>query len=293
MPPKYKVLVLGAGFVTRPLVHYLSQHNIHVILVDIILSNAQNLIKGATNAEARKADITNEDDLKKIDAWTSDVDAVVSMLPYVYHPSCAKIAIKHKKPFFTTSYVSDAMRELEEDAKKASVILLNECGLDPGSDHMSAMRMIEHIRRNGGNIVSFTSFCGGLPAPHCNNNPLGYKFSWAPRGVLLACKNDARFLRDGKEVFIPAKELFERFEIDSIEGLGEFEVYPNRNSLQYLHIYNIPEAKTLIRGTYRYKGHIIRHHTIARLQLHCFIVHGAFLESKKVSQGHFRYSMQP
>jgi len=166
----------------------------------------------------------------------------------------ARVAVKHSKHFFTTSYTTDAMRELNADAKKAGVIIVNECGVDPGTDHMSAMRVIDAARAKGGEITSFTSYCGGLPAPDCNDNPFGYKFSWAPRGVLLASKNDAHFLKDGKDVNIAGKDLFDNFEEVEISNLGKFESYPNRNSTQYIDIYGVKKVKTIIRGTYRYKG---------------------------------------
>jgi len=119
---------------------------------------------------------------------------------------------------------------------------------------MSAMRVIDHARSNGGKIISFTSFCGGLPAPDSNNNPFGYKLSWAPRGVLLASRNDATYLKDGKDVSIAGKDLFDNFEIVDIPGAGKFEAYPNRNSKQYIDIYGIKETKTMLRGTYRNVG---------------------------------------
>lgn len=119
---------------------------------------------------------------------------------------------------------------------------------------MSAKKIIDAVHKAGGKIVSFTSYCGGLPAPEDNNNPFGYKFSWAPRGVLLASRNSATFLEDGKDVFIDGKDLFDNYKIFKIEGLGSFEGYPNRNSKQYIDIYDIPETKTIIRGTFRNIG---------------------------------------
>jgi saccharopine dehydrogenase (NADP+, L-glutamate forming) len=116
------------------------------------------------------------------------------------------------------------------------------------------MKMIDHIHKTGGKVTAFTSYCGGLPAPECNNNPYGYKLSWAPRGVLLASRNDANFLKDGADVKIPGKDLFDNYLTHDIEGLGKFEAYPNRNSKQYIEIYGIPETKTMIRGTYRNIG---------------------------------------
>jgi len=148
------------------------------------------------------------------------------------------------------------MRALENAAKEAGIIIINECGVDPGTDHMSAQKLMDQIHEKGGKIVSFTSYCGGLPAPSSNDNPLGYKFSWAPRGVLLASRNTALYLKDGKEVTIPGAVLFENYEIQRVEGLdADLESYPNRDSVQYLDIYKLKgECKTIIRGTYRYRG---------------------------------------
>ncbi len=154
----------------------------------------------------------------------------------------------------TTSYVSEAMKNLDAEAKAAGIILLNEVGLDPGIDHMEAMRMIDGVHRSGGRVLGFTSYCGGLPAPESNTNPFGYKFSWSPRGVLLAGKNPARYLRDGLEFQIAAEDLFENFALRTVPGLGVFEGYPNRNSMPYIDVYGIQETKTMFRGTFRYPG---------------------------------------
>eukprot|EP01125_Pyxidicula_operculata_P017367 TRINITY_DN607_c0_g3_i1.p1 TRINITY_DN607_c0_g3~~TRINITY_DN607_c0_g3_i1.p1 ORF type:complete len:451 (+),score=121.30 TRINITY_DN607_c0_g3_i1:337-1689(+) len=250
------VLVLGAGYCTRPLVHYLSQNGIDVVVGSRTEEKAKKLIEGAERATVVRVDVETEDDLKALEEVVAKVDAVVSMLPYLYHARVAEIAIRHKKHFLTTSYVSDAMKTLNDKAIEAGIIVVNECGVDPGTDHMSAMRVIDQIHAKGGKVVSFKSYCGGLPALENNNNPLGYKFSWAPRGVLLASRNSALFLRDGSEVTIPGADLFDNYEIHQIEGIsGEYEAYPNRNSTTYLDVYNLRgECKTIIRGTYRNKG---------------------------------------
>eukprot|EP01123_Difflugia_compressa_P002664 TRINITY_DN1342_c0_g1_i2.p1 TRINITY_DN1342_c0_g1~~TRINITY_DN1342_c0_g1_i2.p1 ORF type:complete len:351 (-),score=56.71 TRINITY_DN1342_c0_g1_i2:102-1154(-) len=148
------------------------------------------------------------------------------------------------------------MRALNDAAKAAGVIIVNECGVDPGTDHMSAQKLMDKIHSEGGRIVGFASFCGGLPAPEDNNNPLGYKFSWAPRGVLRASTNSALFLKDGKEVTIPGEVLFENYNLQRVEGLDyDLEAYPNRNSVQYLDVYGLKgECRSIIRGTYRYRG---------------------------------------
>jgi saccharopine dehydrogenase (NADP+, L-glutamate forming)/spermidine synthase len=176
------------------------------------------------------------------------------MVPYSFHPRVAEFCIAHKKHMVTTSYVSEAMKKLDAEARKAGIIILNELGLDPGIDHMEAMRVIDEVKGKGGEIQSFISFCGGLPAPEANTNPFGYKFSWSPVGVLLAGKNSAQYLKDGQEVFIPSENLFENYTFIEIEGLGVFEAYPNRNSLPYIDLYGVPETKTMLRGTLRNVG---------------------------------------
>jgi saccharopine dehydrogenase-like NADP-dependent oxidoreductase len=257
MSKKQTVLVMGAGMSTRPGVHYLSSKGFRVIVGARTLDKVQKLVAGAANAEARELDIEREADLPAIVQAVKESDAVISMMPPPLHPKLAAIALEHGKHFLTTSYVSDGMRALEAQAKQKGLILINECGVDPGTDHMSAMRVFDAIHERKGKIVSFLSYCGGLPAPDAKPNPLGYKFSWAPRGVLTASRNTALFLRDGKEVTIPGKDLFASFTLDKVAGApqGEFECYPNRNSVGYLDLYPLKgECKTLIRGTYRNKG---------------------------------------
>jgi saccharopine dehydrogenase (NADP+, L-glutamate forming) len=179
---------------------------------------------------------------------------VVSLVPYVFHPLVARACIRRRRPMVTTSYVSEAMKALADEARTAGVILLNEVGLDPGIDHMEAKRIIDGVHRSGGRVLGFTSYCGGLPAPESNTNPFGYKFSWSPRGVLLAGKNAARYLQDGREIRIPADDLFDSFTLRPVAGMGVFEAYPNRDSLPYAEIYGIPETRTIFRGTFRYPG---------------------------------------
>ncbi|MHA3964712.1 MAG: saccharopine dehydrogenase C-terminal domain-containing protein [Candidatus Thorarchaeota archaeon SMTZ1-45] len=247
-----KVLCLGAGLVAHPYIQYLSDNGFHVIVASRTISKAERLIEGCKNAQAVAFNIAKDDEL--LEELTKKVDLVCSLLPYTFHVKAARVAIKHKTHFCTTSYISDEMKALEEDAKKAGILVLNECGVDPGIDHMSAMKIIDDVHTNDGKIVSFTSFTGGLPAPDANNNPYGYKLSWSPRGVLLAGRNDAHFLRDGKEVKIPGSELFDNCELMEVPGMGTFEGYPNRDSLSYIDIYSIPETKTMLRGTFRNVG---------------------------------------
>jgi len=246
-----RVLVLGAGLVARPLVRYLLDQGYKVRVASRTLSKAEALIEGHPQGEAFTLDVTDTAALERL---VEEADLVISLLPYVHHVTVAAICIKHKRDMVTTSYVSEAMRALDGEARDAGIIILNEIGLDPGIDHMEAMRIIDDVHEGGGKIASFYSYCGGLPAPEANTNPFGYKFSWSPRGVLLAMKNPARYLKDGKEISIPAEELFAHYWTVNIEGLGEFEAYPNRDSVPYIEIYGIPETEAMYRGTLRNLG---------------------------------------
>jgi len=246
-----RVLVLGAGLVARPLVRYLLDQGYEVRVASRTLAKAEALIAGHPRGEARQLDVA---DTAALEGLVREADLVISLLPYVHHVTVATICIKHRKDMVTTSYVSAAMRALDGEAKDAGIIILNEIGLDPGIDHMEAMRLIDDVHDKGGKVVSFYSYCGGLPAPEANTNPFGYKFSWSPRGVLLAMKNPARYLKDGKEVSIPAEELFDHYWTVEIEGLGEFEAYPNRDSIPYIETYGIPETEAMYRGTLRNLG---------------------------------------
>jgi len=250
-------LILGSGLVSKPGVVYLSEHGFNVILGSRTLEKAEAVVKGLKNTSAKQIDVETEEGMAEVEKIVPTVDAVLSLLPYIFHVKVAKVALKHKVHFFTTSYVSDAMAELESEAKEAGIILLNECGVDPGTDHMSAMRTMHEAQAKGGKIISFTSFCGGLPRPSDNDNPFGYKFSWAPRGVLLASMNPAKYLDDGEVKSIGAGKLFENYSIvkvDGVDGCDEFECYPNRDSTAYKAIYKLENIQKLQRGTFRYKG---------------------------------------
>lgn len=260
-----KILCLGAGLVARPYIQYLCKHGFHIIVASRTKQKAEHLIEGCEHAEALAFNIAKDDQL--LEELTAKADLVCSLLPYTFHIKAAKVAIRHKKHFCTTSYISNEMQALDSAAKEAGVLLLNECGVDPGIDHMSAMKIIDHVHDKGGDIVSFTSFTGGLPAPDANNNPFGYKLSWSPRGVLLAGRNDAQFLRDGKQVTIPGAVLFDNCEMMEVPGVGKFEGYPNRDSLSYIDIYNIKETKTMLRGTFRNPGWCATLKKIAELGL--------------------------
>ncbi len=247
-----KVLILGAGLVAKPLVRYLlDQPDFEVEVASRTVSKAVKLIDNHPQGTARELNLKNEEGLKE---KVSRSDLVISMVPYSFHPKVAQYCIEFKKNMVTTSYVSEIMKNLDAEAKKAGILILNEVGLDPGIDHMEAMRIIHEIKGKGGEILSFISFCGGLPSPEANTNPFGYKFSWSPIGVLLAGKNSAQYLKDSKEIFISPEDLFENYSKINIEELGDFEGYPNRNSLPYIELYGIDSTKTMLRGTLRNIG---------------------------------------
>lgn len=247
-----KVLVLGAGLVTRPLVRYLLEKAGHQVTVaSRTVSKAEALIGGHANGKA-VALLANE--TAKMADLVAKHDLAVSLLPAPLHPVVADLCIKNGKHMVTTSYVSPKMKEMDGPARKAGVMILNELGVDPGIDHMSAMRIIHDVQRRGGKVISFKSYCGGLPAPEANDNPFGYKFSWSPRAVCTAGKNNARFRENGKEVNIPGPELFANHHPVAAEGVGTLEGYPNRDSLGYIDLYGLKGVETMFRGTLRYPG---------------------------------------
>ena len=192
------------------------------------------------------------DDRDALDEMIREHDLTVSLLPYAYHTLVAGYCLKHGKNMVTTSYVQKDMADLDKDARSHGILLLNEIGVDPGIDHMSAMKIIDHVHSKGGKIHSFFSITGALPAPEATDNPFRYKFSWSPKGVVMAGNNDGRFLLNGTEKYIPTEDLFKQTFKVEFPDIGTLEVYPNRDSVQYVDIYDIPEVKTLFRGTFRY-----------------------------------------
>ena len=190
-----------------------------------------------------------------LDREVAKVDVAISLIPYIHHALVIKSAIRNKVHVVTTSYTSPAILELEPQIKDAGITVLNEIGLDPGIDHLYAIKTIDETHRAGGKIKSFLSYCGGLPAPEASNNPLGYKFSWSARGMLLALGNTAKFLEDGKVKEIEAKDLMASAKPYATGYLGySFVAYANRDSTPFREKYAIPEAHTIIRGTLRYDG---------------------------------------
>ena len=249
---KKKILVLGAGLVSKPLVKYLMEpENFEVTVASRTVSKADALVEGHPRGISKQLDIDNaqalEEEVKKC-------DLAVSLLPAYRHLEVAKLCLKHGKHFFTTSYVKPEMRALDSQVREKDLIFMNELGVDPGIDHMSAMKIFDDVRAKGGKITSFMSYCGGLPAPEANDNPWGYKFSWSPESVLLAGKNSFKIQRDGKIIEKPSAELFKENHLLDVPTLGKYTAYPNRDSIQYKDLYNLKDVKTIGRWTLRNKG---------------------------------------
>ncbi|KAI1354386.1 Apo Saccharopine reductase [Xylaria sp. FL0043] len=246
-----QVLMLGAGFVTRPTLDVLSDAGIKVTVACRTLKSAQDLSKGVKNAHPISLDVTDD---KALDAEVAKNDLVISLIPYTFHATVIKSAIRQKKHVVTTSYVSPAMLELDQQCKDAGITVMNEIGVDPGVDHLYAIKTISEVHEAGGKILSFLSYCGGLPAPENSDNPLGYKFSWSSRGVLLALRNAASYYQGGKVVNVEGPALMAEAKPYPIYPGFAFVAYPNRDSTPYKERYHIPEAQTIIRGTLRYAG---------------------------------------
>jgi saccharopine dehydrogenase-like NADP-dependent oxidoreductase len=248
-----KVLVLGAGAVARPAVDYLLQKGgLTVVLADQDPGKAEAMVEGHPNGQAVALDVG---DASMLERNIAVAEIVVSLLPWTLHPTVAKQCLSQGKHMVTASYVKEEMQAMDREARNRGLIFLNEVGVDPGLDHMSAMQIIDAVREEGGKIDSFFSYCGGLPALESNNNPLGYKFSWSPEGAMLAATNDGRYMEHGKVYEVPGCDLFKHYWLKSVPGAGVFEAYVNRDALPYLAIYGIEDASGIYRGTLRNVGY--------------------------------------
>lgn len=250
------ILIIGAGRSATSLIDYLLDksvaENLHLTIGDLSAELAEKKTKGHPNATPIAFDIFNEQQRKE---QISRADIVISMLPAHLHLEVAKDCITYKKHMVTASYISPAMQELDEQVKANGLVFMNEIGLDPGIDHMSAMKILDSIREQGGKVMLFESFCGGLVAPESDNNLWNYKFTWNPRNVVLAGQGGAaKFIQEGNYKYIPYNKLFRRTEIMDVEGYGRFEGYANRDSLKYRSVYGLEDAHTLYRGTLRRVG---------------------------------------
>ncbi len=251
-----KILVLGAGRSATSLIAYLlNQANSfgwQITVADYALQLAEDKVKGNPNGKAIAFDINNEQQRETVIA---EADVVISMLPARFHVAVAEACLQFSKHLLTASYVDDDMRALDNQAKEKGLLFLNECGLDPGIDHMSAKKVIDHIRNQGFELRAFESFTGGLLMPNKEeDNPWEYKFTWNPRNVVMAGQGDVKFIQEGRYKYIPYHHLFRRTEMIHIPGHGYFEGYANRDSLQYLEVYELQGIQTLYRGTLRRPG---------------------------------------
>jgi saccharopine dehydrogenase (NADP+, L-glutamate forming) len=247
-----KVLVLGAGMVSRPLVrHLLGREDLDVTVADVERGRAAATVAGSARGKALTLDAG---DREAVDGLVRQCDLLVSLLPPAMHVEVAQMALAAKKHFVTASYNTDEMKALDRPVRDAGLTFMNEVGLDPGIDHMSALRLIHGIKARGGKVRSFRSYCGALPAPEADTNPWGYKFSWAPRGVVLASRNSARWMEAGEEKTLPGESLFSRHWPVDVKGFGEFEAYYNRDSIPYIELYGLEGVTDMFRATLRYPG---------------------------------------
>jgi saccharopine dehydrogenase-like NADP-dependent oxidoreductase len=250
-----QVLVIGAGLSSTYLIKYLEENatkfqwKLTVADRDIEVVNAKCLSQDTIKM------VLDISDTKAVKSIINSMDLVVSMLPAFLHMEIAKICLEKEVHLATASYLSDELKELDEEVRNSELVFLNECGLDPGIDHLSAMKILDGIRDSGGEITEFESFTGGLIAPDCEDNPWKYKFTWNPRNVILAASGGAvKFVQEGKYKYIPYHKVFRRTEIIEIDGYGKFEGYANRDSLTYREAYKLDHVKTMYRGTLRRPG---------------------------------------
>ncbi|RYP69831.1 hypothetical protein DL769_005183 [Monosporascus sp. CRB-8-3] len=266
-----KILILGSGMVSKPCVDYLFRDGANSMTIGEpvppkrdthprltfppceacrTLSSAQALAANRPRITAIPLDITSPE----LESTIAEHDLVISLVPFIYHANIIRSAIKGKTQVVTTSYISPAIKELDGAAKEAGITVLNEVGVDPGVDHLYAIKVIGEVHDKGGKVREFYSYCGGLSAPEAADNPLKFKFSWSPRGALLSQYNSATFLKDGKVVEIPNDKVMASAVPYYVMDGYSFLAYPNRNSVPFREYYQIPEAQTVIRGSLRYDG---------------------------------------
>jgi len=252
-----KILLIGAGKSTSSLMNYLKEkseiEDLHITIVDKNLDLARIIMGNHPRVLLQNIDIFNDEDRYKA---IENVDIVISMLPARFHMQVARDAVKLGKHMVTASYISEELMTLDKEVKEKSLVFMNEIGLDPGIDHMSAMRVIDQIKSNDGKMILFESFTGGLVAPESDDNLWHYKFTWNPRNVVVAGQGGvAKFLHAGEYKYIPYHKLFRRTEFLNMDGYGHFEALPNRDSLKYQNIYGLEDVRTLYRGTIRRVGY--------------------------------------
>lgn len=251
------ILLFGSGRSTSSLIKYLLDrteiHQFKLHIADQSITSIQEKVANNPHVHAIALDIHNKE---AREALIQQADVVISMMPAFLHPIIANDCLTFGKHLVTASYISNELKEMDADVKAKGLIFMNECGLDPGIDHMSAMKVLDEIREKGGNPVHFESFCGGLVAPESDDNIWNYKFSWNPRNVVVAGQGGAaKFLQQGTYKYIPYQRVFKRTEFLEIEDYGRFEAYANRDSLSYREAYGLEKAHTIYRGTMRRVGY--------------------------------------
>ncbi len=249
------ILIIGAGRSSNALIDYVlqkaSERNWFVTVADADPSLAEKKVNNHPSGRGTWLDVTKINDRREL---IGRADVVVSLLPAHLHLEVAHDCIKLKKHLITASYVSQEMYRLGDEARDRELIFMGEMGLDPGIDHMSAMQKIDEIKEKGGQLTAFRSYTGGVVAPESDDNPWHYKFTWNPRNVVLAGQGTAQYLEEGKLKFVPYNRLFKEYWMTDIDGMGDYEVYVNRDSLLYREVYGLEGIPNIIRGTIRHKG---------------------------------------
>lgn len=262
------ILIIGAGRSATALINYIlgqaRQHNFLVTVGDADIELARRKVNDHTHGRAIWLDASKPNDRRDVIARH---DVVVSLLPPQMHLEVAQDCISLGKHMVTASYVSKQVFRLGDEARQRALVFMNELGLDPGIDHMSAMQRIHKIKNGGGKITAFYSYTGGLVAPESDDNPWHYKFSWNPRNVVLAGQGTAQFLEDGKLKYIPYRRLFRQYRLVDIPDMGSWEVYANRDSLLYREAYGLQNIRTMFRGTIRHVGFCDAWNALVRIGL--------------------------
>ncbi len=247
-----KILVLGAGFVTKPAIDYfLDTCDYEIVVTSLEKAEADKLINGRSNGTPLAWNVKR---LDLLDQLVAEADLVMSMIPPHLHPEVASICLKHGTNMVTTSYVTSEMEALDTRCREQGIIILNEIGEDPGLDNMITKRIIDQVHKERGRVIAVTSYGAGLPAFANNNNPFGYKFSWSPHGLISAARSSAAYLEKGRRVEVSARDLFNNHWLVDLDGIGTFETYPNRDAGKYLKCFDLDPNVSLYRGLLRYPG---------------------------------------
>ena len=248
-----KIAIIGAGLMTKPLVDYfIEKSGYQVIMVNRTLSKAEKVIAGRSLGQAVRWPDNDPDVLDKV---ISEVDVAISMVPKPIHIHVAKSCLRNRKSMLTTAYEIPELLALEKEAKEKEILIFNELGEDPGMDHLGTQMILDEIKEEGGRVISLDSYGSGLPSFESNNNPMGYKFSWDPRTVLVAAQTAAAYLKNGKRIEVPGDKLFEHFWYVDIDGLGVFESYPNKDVQKYVKPFGLDEDVSFYRGLLRFSGY--------------------------------------